>query len=198
MGNHDLTIKQILNENKGFITVAQVTKARIPRRCLTEMTAAGSIYKVDRGIYALPEAWEDEMFFLQYRFSKGIFSHDTALYLHSMTDRTPRNYIMTFPRGYNTGNAKSQKLVTKLVVSKLYEIGITEIVSPCQNVLRVYDIERTLCDIVKGNATCDIQIVNQAMKTYAGSKNKDIAKLIGYAEQLRVKSKILTYMEVLL
>jgi hypothetical protein len=36
------------------------------------------------------------------------------------------------------------------------------------------------------------------MKTYAGSRDKDMAKLIDYAERLRVKPKILRYMEVLL
>jgi len=36
------------------------------------------------------------------------------------------------------------------------------------------------------------------MKVYATFKHKDISKLIGYAEQLRVKSKVLAYMEVLL
>ena len=70
--------------------------------------------------------------------------------------------------------------------------------SPCGNAIRVYDKERTLCDIVKGNKSCDIQLVNQAMKTYAGSMEKDMAKLIAYSERLRVKPKILRYMEVLL
>lgn len=44
----------------------------------------------------------------------------------------------------------------------------------------------------------DIQVVNTAMKRYAASKEKDIHKLVKYAEQLRVKPKILHYMEVLL
>ena len=58
--------------------------------------------------------------------------------------------------------------------------------------------DRTLCDIVRGNNTCDIQIVNQAMKYYAESKGKDIQKLTGYAKKLRVKPKIQNYMEILL
>jgi len=77
-------------------------------------------------------------------------------------------------------------------------MGITEVNSPSGNPIRVYDVERTLCDIVKGNNSCDIQLLNQAMKAYAASKEKDIAKLIAYAERLHVKPKILRYMEVLL
>lgn len=196
MTNYKKDIKKILSENNGLVTADQVSDYGIPRRCLSEMTSAGSIVKVGRGIYALPEVWEDEMFILQYRFSRGIYSHETALYLHGMTDRIPHRYTMTFPHGYNTGNAKKQNITAKTVIPKLYELGITDIISPTGHLLKVYDIERTLCDIIKNKS--DIQVINPAMKAYATSKNRDISKLMGYAEQLRVKSKVLAYMEVLL
>ncbi|MBC7959242.1 MAG: type IV toxin-antitoxin system AbiEi family antitoxin domain-containing protein [Vallitaleaceae bacterium] len=181
-----------------FVTPIQITEAGIPRRCLSEMTTSGIIYKVDRGIYALPEVWEDELYFMQYRFSKGIFSHETALYLHAMTDRTPITYTMTFPQGYNTSSVRRQGVTAKLSIIEYYELGLTEVSSPCKNPLRVYDTERTLCDMVKIKHSGDIQVINQAMKIYAASKSKDIAKLVSYAEKLRVSPKILTYMEVLL
>lgn len=192
------SIMKILEENNGFITSVQVTEAGLPRRILSELTATNRIYRVERGIYALPDVWDDEMFFLQYRFSKGVYSNETALYLHSLSDRTPQAYTMTFPQGYNATGLKRHNAKAKFVIPELYDLGITEMQSSCKNPIRVYDRERTLCDIVKGNNSCDIQLVNQAMKTYAGSSTKDMAKLIAYSEALRVKQKILRYMEVLL
>jgi predicted transcriptional regulator of viral defense system len=188
----------LLNESKGYITAAQVTKAGIQRRALGELVAAKRVYRVARGIYALPEAWEDEMYFLQYRYTKGVFSNETALYLHGLSDRTPGVYTMTFPHGYGAGHLRSSGITAKFVKPEAYDLGITELPSPCGNPLRVYDKERTLCDIVKGQNGCDIQLVNQAMKAYANGGARDMAKLIGCAEKLRVKSKILRYMEVLL
>ena len=85
----------------------------------------------------------------------------------------------------------------KRVVPDNYTLGIIEIKSPCGNPIKIYNLERTLCDIVRGSGS-DIQIVNGAMKRYAASKEKDIHKLMEYAGQLRVKPKILHYMEVLL
>lgn len=198
MTYQEAAIQQILKTNHGIVTATQVTEAGIPRRCLTAMSEAGVIYKVERGIYALPEAWEDEMFFLQYRYSKGIYSHETSLYLHGMTDRTPIRYTMTFPFGYNTGGVKRQGIIAKISTERTYELGIVEMASPAGNPMKVYNIERSLCDIVKARHDADIQVVNQAMKTYATSKEKDIAKLMRYADQLRVKSKVMQYMEVLL
>lgn len=115
-----------------------------------------------------------------------------------MTDRTPQYYTKTFPKGYNAPSIKTEQVVVKRVVPENYELGITKLSSPCSNPLRTYDLERTLCDIVRGQNRCDIQVINQAMKRYAMSKSKDIQKLMTYAEQLHVKFKILNYMEVLL
>ena len=54
-----------------------------------------------------------------------------------------------------------------------------------------------MCDILRGSGS-DIQIVNQAMKQYAFSKDKNIFKLMQYAEQLHVKNKVVRYLEILL
>jgi len=191
-------IETMIKNNNGFITAAQVTAAGIQRRMLGELVDAKRLYRAARGIYVLPEVWEDELFFLQYRFTKGVFSNETALYLHSLSDRTPHTYTMTFPHGYNAAGLKEHNAKARFSKPELYCLGIAEVNSPSGNPLRAYDVERTLCDIVKGNNACDVQLVNQAMKTYAVSKGKDIAKLIAYAERLRVKPKILRYMEVLL
>jgi len=197
MNDHDM-IKTMIQNNNGFITSAQITEAGLQRRVLSELADANIVCRVARGVYALPETWEDEMYFLQYRFAKGIFSNGTALYLHGLTDRTPLTYTLTFPHGYNATRLKAVNAKAKFVTPETYDMGIVEKPSPFGNPLRVYDVERTLCDIVKGNNSFDIQLVNQAMKAYAESKEKDIEKLISYAERLRVKPKILRYMEVLL
>jgi len=191
-------IQEMLAQNNGIITTSQITEANIPRHYLKKMLDMELLTKVDRGIYIKPEMWEDEMYILQYKYSKGIFSHETALYIHGLTDRTPMKYIMTFPYGYHVHSLKEENVKIKKSVMDLYDLGLTNGVSPYGNLIRLYDVERTLCDIVKGNNTCDIQIVNQAMKQYARMPGKNITKLFDYAEKLRVKPKILNYMEVLL
>ena len=115
-----------------------------------------------------------------------------------MTDRTPFSYTMTFPSGYNTTNVKERGVITKTINKENYLLGVTTTSSPHGNKIKVYDIERTLCDIVRPRHKADIEIVNHAMRQYAMSKNKEVAKLLHYADRLSVKSKILTYMEILL
>lgn len=191
-------IKEMLVQNNGIITASQVTEADIPRHYLKKLVDSKLLTRVDRGIYIKPEILEDEMYILQYKYGKGIFSHETALYIHGLTDRTPMKFTMTFPYGYHVHSLKNENVKIKKTVKELYELGLINGVSPYGNPIRLYDVERTLCDIVKGNNTCDIQVVNQAMKQYAWMPGKNVTKLFDYAEKIRVKPKVLNYMEVLL
>ena len=164
---------------------------------MQELVKSGEVYRFGRGLYVRSNTWEDDFFLLQLKYGRGIYSYDTALYLLGYSDRTPAKYTMTFPKGYNAPSLKRENLIVKRVVPANYELGIIEIESPSGNPIRIYNLERTLCDILRGSGS-DIQIVNEAMKRYADSKNKNVHKLLQYAEQLRVKPKILRYMEVLL
>ena len=189
--------KLLAASDNGMITANQVTAAGIHRGTLTKFTEAGQLIRYGRGLYVKSDAWEDEMYLLQSKYGRGVYSHDSALYLFGYSDRTPARYTMTFPKGYNAPSLKQENLNVKRAMPEIYSMGIVEIPSPLGNPIRVYDLERTLCDIVRGSGS-DIQIVNAAMKRYAADRNRDIHRLMQYADKLRVKAKITQYMGVLL
>lgn len=197
-----MTDKEILKElleasPDGTVTAKQVTEAGLHRGILQKYVKKGELYRFGRGLYVRTDVWEDDFYLLQRKYERGIYSHDTALYLLGYSDRTPARYTMTFPKGYHSVSLEQENIKIKRVVQENYSFGVTEMQSPCGNPIRVYDLERTLCDILRGNDG-DIQIISSAMKRYAYSKGKDIHKLIRYAEQLHVKQKVVRYMEVLL
>ena len=70
---------------------ASEAKARgIQNRELADAVDRGELVKTARGLYCTPETWEDEYVRAQHRFARGIFSHDTALYLLGLSDRLVR------------------------------------------------------------------------------------------------------------
>ena len=197
-----MTAKERINgllemSQDGTITAEQVVAAGLHRGLLQELVKSGDLYRFGRGLYVRTSVWEDDIYLLQCKYSRGIYSHDTALYLHGYSDRTPAQYTMTFPKGYNASSLKKENIIVKRAVPENYSFGVVDISSPCGNTIRVYNLERTLCDILRGSGS-DIQIVGAAMKRYAASKEKDIHKLMQYAEKLHVKPKVMRYMEVLL
>lgn len=62
---------------------------------------------MSRGQYATVDALVDEMANFQARYKAAIFSHETALYLHELTDRSPLYYSVTLPSGYNATGLKA-------------------------------------------------------------------------------------------
>ena len=158
----------------------------------------GMIEKSARGVYILPEVWEDEIFNLQNRFKRGIYSHETALFLWDLTDRTPNRYHMTFPANYNLTNPKEENVQCVQCMEALYELGIANAITPGGNEVRAYSMERTLCDILRAHSRVDIQIVTEAFKRYANRSDRNIPILSEYAKLLRVETKLRTYLEVLL
>lgn len=197
MTDKERVIELLESSPDGTITAKQVTAAGLHRSVLQKLVYDGELYRFGRGLYIRCDEWEDDFYLLQRKYSRGIYSHDTALYLLGYSDRTPAKYIMTFPKGYNSPSLKQENINIKRVVKENYSFGMIEIQSPCGNAIRVYDLERTLCDILRGSGS-DIQIVVAAMKKYASSKEKDIHKLMKYADLLHVKPKVQRFMEVLL
>ena len=66
------------------------------------------------------------------------------------------------------------------------------------NTVACYNVERTLCDMVKDRRRIDEETFLNAVKSYAGYAGKDLSLLADYAEKLNLRSKIKKYLEVLL
>ncbi len=180
-----------------YFSASQAKGRGVHGQTIRNMVDAGELYKIDRGLYSFDENWDDELYIIQKRFSRGIYSHDTAMYLLGYSDRTPSRYDMTFPQGYNSKKLDEYDLNVRHVKAENYSLGITTLLSPMGNEIRVYNLERSLCDILRGSGS-NIELINSAMRRYANSKNKNVPLLLQYAERLRVKPKVMRYMEVLL
>lgn len=120
----------------------------------------------------------------------GIFSHETALFLWDLTDRTPNVYAMTFPSTYNLTKPKQEKIHCIQCKAEWYKFGVNEVKTPGGNTVRVYNQERTLCDILRPNSSADIQIVSESFKRYAARKSKNIPLLSQYAKVFKVEKKL--------
>lgn len=197
MGATEEIIK-IAKKNKGFVTTAMVVAAGFSRGNITYLVDKGELERSSRGVYILPEVWDDELFNMQNKFKRGIYSLETALFLWDLTDRTPNTYTMTFPSTYNVTKPKAEQIKCTQCKEDLYLTGIEEIITPSGNFVKVYNMERTLCDILKSRNHVDIQIVTESFKRYIARLDKNIPLLSEYAKIFKVEKQLRAYLEVLL
>lgn len=196
--NDSKQILELAKQNNGVITTAMVVNAGFSRGSLKYLSDSGSLERASRGVYKLPEVWEDEFVNVQSRYKRGIYTLDTALFLCDLTDRTPARFYMVFPSTYNLSNPKQDGIICSGSKEPLYSLGVTEMTTPRGNVVRSYCAERTLCDILKPRNRTDVQVVTDAFKRYATRKDKNIPLLSEYARALKVEEKLRSYLEVLL
>jgi len=188
----------LLNTNKGIITNKQAAEIGISRERLRLLANAGDLDHAAAGVYISPDALPDKMYIEQIRKPKIIFSHETALFLHDLTDRDPLKYSVTVPQGYNTSVLSSNGFDVFTVKRELYELGVVPTKTIFGNTVRTYSLERTICDCVRSRNKMDIALVTDALKRYSRRKDKNLHLLMEYAELFRVTKPLRNYMEVLL
>ena len=192
------TIRAILRRQHGVLSTSDLAQFGIPRTYLSMLEKRGELQRVSRGQYATADVLVDEMANFQARYKAAIFSHETALYLHELTDRSPLYYSVTLPSGYNATGLKAGGSKVYFVNRKLYSLGLATVKSPHGNNLRAFGLERTVCDILRSRNQIDIQFISEAFKRYARREDKDIDLLFRYAKQFRIEKIIRPYIEVLL
>lgn len=196
--NNEEKILSEMQKNNGMITTNDVEQMGIARKTLTRMLEKGLIERESQGLYVLPNSWGDEYYNLIFSSKNAVFSHATALFLHGLSERVPLIYEITVINGYNASLKTRENVELYFVTKDIFKLGKIEIESPQGKIVPVYDIERTLCDILKSKQNQDIEIIKFAFKTYVKSPKKDIYKLIEYAKKLKVDEEVNTYLEVLL
>ena len=190
-------VLKIIKNNNGLVKTSDVTSNNINKMSLLRLAEKGEIYRVERGLYIEANKMEDPYYIFQYKCPKAVFSHETALYFHDLTDRTPNELMITIPSKYNSRLLKEKKYKFSYIKEELYELGKIKVKTPYGNEVYCYNIERTICDIVRDRSKIeDYQFVD-ALKRYVRLKNKDLTKLYEYAEKFNIKEDVKKYIEVL-
>ena len=138
------------------------------------------------------------MYLIHMRCSHGGFSHETALFFHDLTDRESSSYSITVKRGYSTTRLKADGISVYTIKQELHEIGKSTAQTPFGHTVPVYDMERTICDLLRCRSSIEMRTFQGALKMYARRKDKDLRRLMRYAGLFRVEKILRQYLEVLL
>jgi len=192
------TLQSVLAQTGGTVTTAQANKAGFSNERLRLLVKAGKLERVSFGVYASPDELVDKMYTSQLRRPKTIYSHETALFLHDLTDRDPISYSVTVPTGYNATRLRNESFIVYTIKRDLHEVGSTQVSTMFNNPVISYDVERTICDCLRSRNQMDIAIVTDAIKRYAKRKEKNLNTLMRMAKMFQVEKPLRSYMEVLL
>ena len=188
-----------LIQNHEYLTPKIAERNGISKYKFYEYVRENGLEQVYRGIYSTESDWIDELYVLHQRCPNAVFSHDEAFYYHGLTDREPFIHTLTIYSGYNAHRLiadGSCKVYT--VKRELLDVGKIMVNDNCGNMIPMYNLERTICDLIRSRSHIEIQDFTAVLKTYVSRTDKDLNLLMKYAKQFRVDNVLRRYMEVLL
>ena len=188
----------LFERNNGIVKTAQVLENGITKTSFYAYARQRGIEQAAHGIYVSPDAWTDSMYMLHLRCGQAVFSHESALFFHDLTDREPSPYSITVKTGYNPASLKADGIKVYTIKKELHDVGLITMDTPFGNTVPVYDAERTICDLIRSRSSIEMQTFQDALKQYARSREKDLRKLMRDAKMFHVEKILRQYLEVLL
>lgn len=197
MKKHEI-LDKLVNQNNGYLQTADVVTLGISKTYLQDYVKKKNMERVAHGIYMSEDAWPDNLYLLSLRNKEIIFSHETALYLFSLTDREPTQISVTICAGYNASHLRKKAIKVYTVKEDIFNLGKTTSKTVFGNTVTTYDRERSICDIIKHKDKIEIQMFSTAMNEYMRCREKNLRNLLRYASALGIEAAVRTYTEVML
>lgn len=185
-------------DSSGIILTKIALAEGVSKYALYTFLKNNSFEKIGQGVYASPSAWADQLYVLSLRCPKGVISHDEALYHYGLIDREPLQRTITIYTGYSTSRLVKSGIKVFTVKNELLNLGKTFVKTSFGHDIPMYDIDRTICDLIRNRSWFEIQDYQTSIKSYVNTRSKDLNKLMKYAKALHIDAKVREYMEVML
>lgn len=197
---NNLDIEDFFYKNKGFAKTGDLLRFGLNSYKIKVLENEGLISKVKQGLYrwaAYPIDNHEDLVEVSIILPKGVICLLSALSFYELTTYTPWEYYVAIPRNYNKSNLSDYPPIKVVYFSNRYYHGGVQEIDINGKQIKIYDMEKTLCDTIRYRKKIGIDIIKECLKEYMKRPDKDIKKLIDYSEEFRVKSILKTYLEVL-
>jgi hypothetical protein len=107
-------------------------------------------------------------------------------------------HSITIPSKASVPKSMKQQCNCHYIKPELHLLGATVRKTTFGHEVPCYNLERTICDLIRSRSRYSVETITDAVKAYAASSEKDLNRLSEYAEQFHVTKALKPYLEVLL
>ncbi len=188
-----IPVQNIISDNGGFITTKEMTPATYRR--LLRRVKEGSVVRVCPGVYSNLDALTNTMIDLVKVVPGGILNSYSAWFFHKLSTTVPASHHVAIARGRKVGVMPCPPIPLNYVSAALVHLGQTT-ANLGGYVVPIYDVERCVCDAVKARNKVGIDVATEVVRNYLKRPDRDIDKLMKYAQTLRVANTLSHYLEI--
>lgn len=188
---------EIFKQNKGFISSDSIFNTS-QRYCLSKMLKTGEISRIKKGLYVLNNHEDfDEKVLVSKMYPQAIFCLFSAWEHYHLTTSIPSYYYLALSRKTKVSKSNYPPVQIHYWSDASFNLGIVNIEIDKQQI-KIYDIEKSVCDAIKNRAKIGEDITIEILKNYLKAEFKNIDKLTKYADKLRIKKVLEQYIKPLL
>lgn len=192
--------QKVIINNGGIAKTADFTAVGMKNYEVAALCKEGFIERIRRGFYQIPcsnEITEEQL--IKEFLPQGIVCVESALFHYGYSDFAPREWSVAVPRTASRAIRKIEEFPIKAYYIQKDFLQIGKSKDNFNGVeLAVYDRERTICDCFKYRTKLDSETFNKAVNVYVADENKNLANLSRYAKEMKLYTKVMNVMEVLL
>ena len=191
---------KVFSQMGDIVKTADFISAGLSNYDVAKLCKQGTIERIRNGFYQLPQNndLKEEQLIATF-LPQGVICVESALFHYGYSDYSPREWAIAIPRSFSRTIKQMQEVPVKAyyIQEKYQDLGKTNGIFNGV-MLPVYDRERTICDCFKYRSKLDNELFNKALNAYAADNKKNLNNLSRYAKQMRVYTKLMDVMEVLL
>lgn len=184
--------RKLFSQHNYIMTTAELTASKLYYADIKLLMDKGLIEKVKRGYYHwLDDYGESEIVIINRLFPDAVLCMETALFYYKYSDRNPAEWNLAIDK-----NASRQRTKIDYPFIKAYRVEpelvtLGETTGKIDSIdVRIYDRDRTLCDVLRNMSKMDKEIFNKAIQGYIKDPKKNIPNLMAYAKVLRVQKRV--------
>lgn len=187
------TIIDELQKSGGFIKANEV-KTRGEYEQLRRATEEGTLLRLRNGVYAEMSALANNMVDVERIVPGGVLCLYSAFAHYGLSTQVPSSFCIAI-------EAKRKLRLPDYPIIDLYywkkenlEFGITQ-KDLSGYVVRITDLERTVCDAVKYRNKIGLDVCGEVIDNYLKVDTRNISLLNEYAGKLRLRTILTKYLE---
>ncbi len=200
MNKKDKRIYKVFKKHKDFARTKDILAAGVHTRNIKRAREKGQVIQVKRGLYRLAEIplISNQGFVdLARAVPGGIICLLSALSYYELTTFNPSVIAMAICRGSRKPKINYPPVEFYHFSKKQFEAGINKIKIKGYKI-RIYNLEKTICDCFRYRNKLGLDIAKEGLSEYLKRKDRNLEKLLEYAEICRIKPLLQTWLNAMI
>ena len=188
-----------LPEDQKIFSMQELKSKGFSQYKVSKLVSEGKLIKLNKSYYENAEyrGEESDFYYTEAYAPKGVICLLSAAVYYHLTTFVPDAVDVAIPRKAKVSTMPDwPQMNVHHYTDDRYELGVT-MVKEGKNKFQIYDMEKTVVDIVFYREKVGIEETKEILVTYLQRKERNLNRLLKYAELMKCDKAMRQYLEML-